>query len=101
MLKIENIDKIVGLEYGRYRIHSVKDFSTSYSFAVLDTDEMRYFRIDLMKKRSSESGLFQLRYSPTRFVDTTDSVIENRQILFEDIIELVAKHRKPIKAKRC
>ena len=48
MLVIKNIDKLVGEETGRYKIASVKDFTKSYSFAVLDTDIVRYFRIDLM-----------------------------------------------------
>jgi hypothetical protein len=41
MLKIKNVDKIVGECYGKYKISSVKDFSNSYSFAVLDTDEIK------------------------------------------------------------
>ncbi len=95
MLKIENINKIVGLEYGRYKINSVKDFSESYSFAVLDTDDMRYFRIDLMKKRG-DSGLFQLRYSPSRYSCLMDEIIKNKKWLMQNMVELVVKYRKPI-----
>lgn len=98
MLKIKNVDNIVGLEYGRYKIHSVKDFSNSYSFAVLDTDDMRYFRIDLMKKRN-EDGVFQLRYSPSRFFNLMDEEVKNKVWLVQDMADLIMKYRKPI--KRC
>ena len=98
MLKIENMDTIVGLEYGRYKLHSVKDFTDLYSFAVLDTDDMRYFRLDLMKKRS-DCGMFQLRYSPSRFFNLLDEIVENKVWLLEDMADLIMKHRKPIKIK--
>ncbi len=95
MLVIKNIDKLVGEETGRYKIHSVKDFTNSYSFAVLDTDIDRYFRIDLMKER--EDGFWVLRYSPTRFQQIGDKVIESPHQLMWHIINLVIKYRKPIK----
>ena len=96
MLKIENIDKIVDESYGKYKIASVKDFTESYSFAVLDTDDMRYFRIDLMKKRGIH-GSYQLRYSPSRFFNLLDEVIKDKVYLLQDMAELIMKHRKPIK----
>ena len=98
MLKIENINSIIGMEYGKYKIHSVKDFSESYSFAVLDTDDMRYFRIDLMKKRGN-SGLFQLRYSPSKYFCLHDEIVKDKVYLLEDMVDLIIKHRKPIKIK--
>jgi hypothetical protein len=98
MLKIENVDTIVGLEYGRYKINSVSDYGESYSFAVLDKDDMRYFRIDLMKKRGDD-GMYQLRYSPSRFFNLLDSVVENKKWLLQDMAELIIKHRKPIYRK--
>lgn len=97
MLVIKNIDKIVGEEVGRYKIHSVKDFANSYSFAVLDTDVLRYFRIDLMKER--EDGMWVLRYSPTRFSKIEDIVVKKQSQLLWHIINLVITHRKPIKTK--
>ena len=97
MLVIKNIDKIVGEEVGRYKIHSVKDFTKSYSFAVLDTDISRYFRIDLMKER--EDGMWVLRYSPTRFHKIEDKVVKKQSQLLWHIINLVITHRKPIKQK--
>lgn len=96
MLKIKNIDKIIGECYGIYKIHSVKDFSNSYSFAVLDTNDMRFFRIDLIKKRG-DSGLFQLQYSPSRYFCIMDETIVNMMWLIQDMAELIMKHRKPIK----
>ena len=98
MLKIENIDSIVGESYGKYNIASVKDFSESYSFAVLDMDDNRYFRIDLMKKRGIH-GSYQLRYSPSRFFNLLDEVIKDKVYLLEDMVDLIIKHRKPIKRK--
>ena len=95
MLVIKNIDKLVGEETGRYKIHSVKDFTKSYSFAVLDTDIIRYFRIDLMKER--EDGMWVLRYSPSRFHKIEDKVIKSPHQLMWHIINLVITHRKPIK----
>ena len=97
MLVIKNIDKLVGEETGRYKIHSVKDFTKSYSFAVLDTDINRYFRIDLMKER--EDSMWALRYSPSRFryIDYFD--ISKPRHLMWHIIDLVITHRKPIKTK--
>lgn len=97
MLVIKNIDKIVGEEVGRYKIHSVKDFTNSYSFAVLDTDVLRYFRIDLMKER--EDGMWVLRYSPTRFSKIEDNVVKKQSQLLWHIINLVITHRKPFKTK--
>jgi hypothetical protein len=97
MLKIENINKIVGLEYGRYKIHSVKDFSESYSFAVLDTDDMRYFRIDLMKNKIK--GDWQLRWAPSKYFNISNASIWDKDVLIQDMVELIVKHRKPIKAK--
>ena len=97
MLVIKNIDKIVGEEVGRYKIHSVKDFTNSYSFAVLDTDVLRYFRIDLMKER--EDGMWVLRYSPTRFSKIEDIVVKKQSQLLWHIINLVITHRKPFKTK--
>ena len=98
MLVIKNIDKIVGEEVGRYKIHSVKDFTKSYSFAVLDTTgDKRYFRIDLMKER--EDGMWVLRYSPTRFLKIEDKVVEKPHQLMWHMINLVITHRKPIKTK--
>ena len=95
MLVIKNIDKLVGEETGRYKIHSVKDFTNSYSFAVLDTDIVRYFRIDLMKER--EDGMWVLRYSPSRFLKIEDIIVKNPSQLMWHIINLVITHRKPIK----
>ena len=97
MLVIKNIDKLVGEETGRYKIDSVKDFTKSYSFAVLDTDINRYFRIDLMKER--EDGMWVLRYSPSRFHKIEDKVIKRPHELMWHIINLVITHRKPIKTK--
>ena len=97
MLVIKNIDKIVGEEVGRYKIYSVKDFTKSYSFAVLDTDINRYFRIDLMKER--EDGMWVLRYSPTRFTKIEDIVVKKPSQLMWYILNLVITHRKPIKTK--
>ena len=97
MLVIKNIDKIVGEEVGRYKIHSVKDFTKSYSFAVLDTDVLRYFRIDLMKER--EDGMWVLRYSPTRFSKIEDVIVKKQSQLLWHIINLVITHRKPFKTK--
>ena len=97
MLVIKNIDKLVGEETGRYKIDSVKDFTKSYSFAVLDTDISRYFRIDLMKER--EDGMWVLRYSPSRFHKIEDNVIKSPLHLMWHIINLVITHRKPIKTK--
>ena len=98
MLVIKNIDKLVGEETGRYKIHSVKDFTNSYSFAVLDTDIGRYFRIDLMKEK--QDGMWVLRYSPTKFryIDYFD--IHKPSQLMWHIINLVITHRKPIKNKK-
>lgn len=95
MLVIKNIDKIVGEETGKYKIYSVKDFTKSYSFAVLDTEINRYFRIDLMKER--EDGMWVLRYSPSRFVKIEDSIVKKSHQLMWHIINLVITHRKPIK----
>jgi hypothetical protein len=95
MLVIKNIDKLVGEETGRYKIDSVKDFTNSYSFAVLDTDIVRYFRIDLMKER--EDGMWVLRYSPSRFLKIEDIIVKNPSQLMWHIINLVITHRKPIK----
>ena len=97
MLVIKNIDKLVGEETGRYKIHSVKDFTNSYSFAVLDTEIIRYFRIDLMKEK--QDGMWVLRYSPTRFEKIKEFVIKNPNQLVWLILNLVVKHRKPIKNK--
>lgn len=97
MLVIKNIDKIVGEEVGRYKIHSVQNFTKSYSFAVLDTDINRYFRIDLMKER--EDGMWVLRYSPLRFHKIEDRVVKKQSQLLWHIINLVITHRKPIKQK--
>ena len=98
MLVIKNIDKLVGEETGRYKIHSVKDFTKSYSFAVLDTDINKYFRIDLMKE--SEDGMWALRYSPTRFRYIDYFNIIKPYHLMWHIIDLVITHRKPIKNKK-
>jgi hypothetical protein len=98
MLEIKNINSIIGLEYGKYKIHSVKDFTESYSFAVLDTDDMRYFRIDLMKTRGLH-GSYQLRYSPSKFFNLLDEIVKHKIYLLEDMVELIIKHRKPIKIK--
>ena len=95
MLVIKNIDKLVGEETGRYKIHSVKDFTKSYSFAVLDTDINRYFRIDLMKEK--QDGVWVLRYSPSRFISVDYFVIMHPHQLMWHIINLVITHRKPIK----
>ena len=97
MLVIKNIDKLVGEETGRYKIDSVKDFTKSYSFAVLDTDINRYFRIDLMKEK--QDGVWVLRYSPSRFHKIEDNVIKSPLHLMWHIINLVITHRKPIKTK--
>ena len=97
MLVIKNIDKLVGEETGRYKIHSVKDFTNSYSFVVLDTEIIRYFRIDLMKER--QDGMWVLRYSPSRFLKIEDKVIKIPHQLMWHIISLVITHRKPIKTK--
>ena len=97
MLVIKNIDKLVGEESGRYKIHSVKDFTKSYSFAVLDTDISRYFRIDLMKER--EDGMWVLRYSPSRFLKIEDIIVKKPSQLMWHMINLVITHRKPIKNK--
>jgi hypothetical protein len=98
MLKIENVDTIVGLEYGRYKINSVGDYLESYSFAVLDTDDMRYFRIDLMKKRGLH-GSYQLRYSPSKFFNLIDEIVKDKVYLLKDMVDLIIKHRKPLKIK--
>ena len=98
MLVIKNIDKLVGEETGRYKIDSVKDFTKSYSFAVLDTDINRYFRIDLMKER--EDGMWVLRYSPSRFLKIEDIIVKKPSQLMWHIINLVITHRKPIKNKK-
>ena len=97
MLVIKNIDKIIGMGRGIYKIHSVKDFTKSYSFAVLDTDINRYFRIDLMKEK--QDGVWVLRYSPSRFEKIKEFVIKNPNQLVWLILNLVVKHRKPIKNK--
>ena len=97
MLVIKNIDKLVGEETGRYKIHSVKDFTKSYSFAVLDTEINRYFRIDLMKER--QDSMWALRYSPSRFRYIDYFVISKPSQLMWHIIDLVITHRKPIKTK--
>jgi hypothetical protein len=96
MLKITNIDKILGETYGKYKIHSVNDFTKSYSFAVLDTEDNRYFRIDLMKKEGIH-GAYELRYSPSRYFNLFNETIENIKWLVQDMAELIVKHRKPIK----
>ena len=98
MLVIKNIDKLVGEETGRYKIDSVKDFTKSYSFAVLDTDISRYFRIDLMKER--QDGMWVLRYSPSRFLKIEDIIVKKPSQLMWHIINLVITHRKPIKNKK-
>ena len=98
MLVIKNIDKLVGEETGRYKIHSVKDFTNSYSFAVLDMDIIRYFRIDLMKER--QDGMWVLRYSPSRFLKIEDIIVKKPSQLMWHIINLVITHRKPIKNKK-
>ena len=97
MLTIKNVDKIIGMGRGIYKIHSVKDFTNSYSFAVLDTDINRYFRIDLMKEK--QDGMWVLRYSPSRFISVDYFVIIHPHQLMWHIINLVITHRKPIKTK--
>jgi len=97
MLVIKNINKVIGEVLGKYKIHSVKDFTNSYSFAVLDTDINRYFRIDLMKER--DGGKYSIRYSPTKYLKISDNIVENKSILISDIIYLIEKYRKPIKVR--
>ena len=97
MLTIKNVDKIIGMGRGIYKIHSVKDFTNSYSFAVLDTEINRYFRIDLMKER--QDSMWALRYSPSRFRYIDYFVISKPSQLMWHIIDLVITHRKPIKTK--
>ena len=95
MLKIENVDSIVGSEIGKYKITSVKDFTNSYSFAVFDSNNSSYFRIDLMKERID--GYWQLRYSPTKYFMITESIIRDKSLMINEIFNLVSSHRKPIK----
>jgi hypothetical protein len=97
MLKIHNIDKVIGEVLGKYKIYSVKDFTNSYSFAVLDTDINRYFRIDLMKQR--HGGYYSIRYTSTKYFKIADTIVQNKSILISDIIFLIEKHRKPIKIR--
>lgn len=99
MLKIKNVDKIEGECLGIYKISSVKNFSNSYSFAVLDTDDACFFRIDLMKERDTESGKWLLRWSPTKYFKLGNGIIQNKDLLLSEIIYLVKTHRKPIKIK--
>ena len=95
MLKIENVDSIVGSAIGKYKITSVKDFTNSYSFAVFDSNNGSYFRIDLMKERID--GYWQLRWSPTKYIKIADSIIRDKSLMINEIVSLVYSHRKPIK----
>ena len=98
MLVIKNIDKIVDSQVTKYTISSVKDFINSYSFAIMDMDDARFFRIDLMKER--EDGKWALRYSPTKFFKIEDDVIKDRNKLLLEMVSLVITYRKPIKNKK-
>ena len=96
MLVIKNIDKIKGDSYGKYRVLDVMGTLDSYMFTIIDTDDTRPFRLDLMKKKV-EYGFWELRYSPNKFFIVKEEHICDRFELLNTMIELIITHRKPIK----
>jgi hypothetical protein len=98
-LKIENLDKMDGMERGKYEVDITVETLDSYRFYIRDNEIRRGFQIDLMKE-SREGGLiWELRYSPTKIKGVSWGTISNMNLLLSDIAHLISVYRKPLPHK--
>lgn len=100
-LRLENIDKIEGMERGNYEVDSTMETLDSYRFYIRDNESRRMFQIDLMKEGEImfSKKTWALRFSPTKASTVTLYNLNSMNILLSNMVQLISIHRKALPHK--